>query len=429
MAGLMDFLATPEARMGIGLLSAGGPQTDPTKTGLGFALQSMNDAKDAYDKQQMAKLIAQSQLMENVGQAQARMATARAAQAKAEALANPFNPDGSVNFQGLLGAEMKPDDINKIAQWRTGGLGAPEVARVEEISINGVPMKQAYDKTGNKIGEPVPAWKAPIQTDQGGSITFRSGSDPTQVIGTVEKTNTPGELLGAETSIYGTNMSAQTARGNALLADQRAATTAAQAGGKMTEDQSKVASLLTEAERSLANIKAVAIDKNGKLTSVVNPGLGDAIQGMSWIPGSEGFGRLLMGSDRESFNINMKRISDVLLRAATGAGMNVDEAKDAVKKYVPQWGESAKNKAQKINDIPVFMEGLRQRAGLQGAQAAAAAQNTAPIVSLPGSKASDNPQQASKLVSVNGTQMMAKRGVDGRFYVTGPDGRAYPVNE
>ena len=49
MAGILDFLNTPDAQLGIGLLAAGGPTTDPNQTGLGQrvagAMQSTRNAQ------------------------------------------------------------------------------------------------------------------------------------------------------------------------------------------------------------------------------------------------------------------------------------------------------------------------------------------------------------------------------------------------
>lgn len=71
MAGLLDFLSSPEAQMGIGLLAAGGPRTDPNQTGLGTRLadamgyvQKGQDRKNAEKRAQMQDQMYQMQMDE-----------------------------------------------------------------------------------------------------------------------------------------------------------------------------------------------------------------------------------------------------------------------------------------------------------------------------------------------------------------------------
>jgi|SRR5882672_114882 len=59
MPGILDFLQSPEAQLGIGLLAAGGPTTDPNRTGLGQrlsgALQSVTANQAAMTEAQLKK--------------------------------------------------------------------------------------------------------------------------------------------------------------------------------------------------------------------------------------------------------------------------------------------------------------------------------------------------------------------------------------
>ena len=61
MAGLLDFLSSPEMQMGIGLLSAGGPRTDPNQTGLGTRLADAMGYVQKGQAQQNAEKRAQMQ--------------------------------------------------------------------------------------------------------------------------------------------------------------------------------------------------------------------------------------------------------------------------------------------------------------------------------------------------------------------------------
>jgi hypothetical protein len=65
MAGILDFLQSPDAQLGIGLLAAGGPTTDPNQTGFGQRLAgAMNNVTANQQIALRAKLM-QSQLDEN----------------------------------------------------------------------------------------------------------------------------------------------------------------------------------------------------------------------------------------------------------------------------------------------------------------------------------------------------------------------------
>lgn len=68
MAGILDFLQTPEAQLGIGLLAAGGPTTDPNRTSFGQRLQGAMQGMDAQAQQALKNKLLQSQIDENTSQ-------------------------------------------------------------------------------------------------------------------------------------------------------------------------------------------------------------------------------------------------------------------------------------------------------------------------------------------------------------------------
>src|SRR5882672_1292489 len=72
MPSLLDFLNNDDARLGIGLLAAAGPQTDPTKTGFGNALQSAMAEADARKRAALQNQYLQSQIADTSAQADAR---------------------------------------------------------------------------------------------------------------------------------------------------------------------------------------------------------------------------------------------------------------------------------------------------------------------------------------------------------------------
>lgn len=66
--GLLDFLQSPETQLGIGLLAAGGPRTDPNQTGLGVRMQDalgyVQKQKDDELRRQQAMQLKQMQDMQ-----------------------------------------------------------------------------------------------------------------------------------------------------------------------------------------------------------------------------------------------------------------------------------------------------------------------------------------------------------------------------
>lgn len=94
MPGLLDFLNSDDARLGIGLLAASGPQTDPTKTGLGYALQSAMADVDARKKAALQNQYLQSQIQDTSAQAKAREAELALKQQKQGWLIGLTQPGG-----------------------------------------------------------------------------------------------------------------------------------------------------------------------------------------------------------------------------------------------------------------------------------------------------------------------------------------------
>ncbi|MEH6435770.1 hypothetical protein [Massilia sp. DD77] len=143
---------------------------------------------------------------------------------------------------------------------------------------------------------------------------------------------------------------------------------AGSAGGKMTEDQAKSMGWLVQAENAYRNLRSVAFDKQGNLTSAATPGFADAIAGVPLIGGP--IGNSLRSADRQKFNQASSALSEAFLRAATGAGVTESEARQKIAEITPVWGEDESVSQQKLNAIPLYIESLKARAG-PGARKAA----------------------------------------------------------
>lgn len=146
-------------------------------------------------------------------------------------------------------------------------------------------------------------------------------------------------------------------------------------GAGMTEDQAKATGWLVQADNAWKNMRAVMQNNPGAMT----PGPGD---GIAVIPGLSGAGNFLRSADRQKFIQAASSLSEAMLRAATGAGVNRDEAAQKVAELTPQFGDSKAVVDQKMASIPRYIASLQVRAG-PGARKAAAIDGGAPSSSDP----------------------------------------------
>jgi len=185
-------------------------------------------------------------------------------------------------------------------------------------------------------------------------------------------------------------------------------------GPKLTEDQGKATGWLVQAENAFKNMMAVGRDSKGKPTPAARPGFNDALAAVPSFGATEGVANMLRSEDRQKFMQASSSLSEALLRAATGAGINKDEASQKVREITPQVGDSDAVIGQKYAAIPLYIESLKVRAGNGAPQAARV---------LDGSK----PQ--SRIFSLDGGgSATGTLGADGNYYVT-RGGKRYRVEE
>lgn len=139
-------------------------------------------------------------------------------------------------------------------------------------------------------------------------------------------------------------------------------------GVKLTEDQGKATGWLVQAENAFKNMQSSGFDQQGNRKSAAVPGFNDAIGA---IPGMGGAANLMRSEDRQKFIQASSSMSEALLRAATGAGVNESEAKQKIAELTPVFGEAESVTKQKMGAIPLYIESLKVRAGPGAAQAAA----------------------------------------------------------
>ena len=215
---------------------------------------------------------------------------------------------------------------------------------------------------------------ANIQTRNLGGTTDTLSIDPvtgaTKTVNSVRNTASPGDLLQAETTRRGQDVVAATAAAARQQADEHFKTAQA-SGGKAvaaTEDERKAAGWLSQADNAWKNMQAAmgGVDpKTGEFkdASVASPGVADAIASIPSFGLGEVVGNSLRSPERQKFNQAASSLSEAILRAATGAGVNKDEALQKIRELTPVFGEDPATTKQKMGSIPMYLSALKQRAG------------------------------------------------------------------
>ena len=165
---------------------------------------------------------------------------------------------------------------------------------------------------------------------------------------------------------------------NATRAEENRLKREAQGTGvKLTEDQGKATGWLVQAENAFKNMQAAGFDEKGNPLAAAKPGIADAIANIPLVGGA--VGNSLRTADRQKFVQGASSLSESLLRAATGAGVNKDEAKQKIEELTPQWGEDAETTKQKMAAIPLYIESLKVRAGPGAPKAQEISTNAKPV--------------------------------------------------
>lgn len=164
-------------------------------------------------------------------------------------------------------------------------------------------------------------------------------------------------------TVRGQDKVAETARLGREQADRHFNTTQANAGTNATEDERKAYGWLSQAENAWNNMQAVAFGEPGKdgkrpIKAAATPGL---LEQSMWF--SDTAKNVARSSERQQFVQASSSLSEALLRAATGAGVNKDEAAQKIAELTPQWGDSEAVIRQKFDAVPMYLQSLKSRAG------------------------------------------------------------------
>lgn len=437
--GLLDLFNTPEGQVSLRLLAAAGPRAGPRNTGgglleaLGGAAEWQQGQNDRAAQEEERKLKGQY-LMAQINEAQAQAAQRQAAieqaqraaqeeqsflrdlaprsaspqqalsegggptQANAQKLAQAMGPDFA---QLALRYPKRAKELEQLAGARD--WGRQEVARTVAVAgADNMPMTRRESKFGDVIGQDT---RDPVkmQLENLGGVSQAVNPFALRDGQQFQRTNNPDALLSAQTAIRGQNMTdarsrelnsisransgqiVETPQGYVRIGLDNAARPVAGPDGKplmgkradqtLTEDQGKATGWLVQAENAYKNMLAAGFDAKGEPKSAAYPGINDAL---GWLPGVGGLANALRTEDRQKFLQASSSLSEALLRAATGAGVNEAEAAQKIRELTPLWGEAAAVTKQKMDSIPLYIASLKIRAGPGASRAAAIGGASAP---------------------------------------------------
>ena len=126
--------------------------------------------------------------------------------------------------------------------------------------------------------------------------------------------------------------------------------------GNATEDERKAAGWLAQADNAYKNMLSAMYTKEGKTTGAEQPGFFEALPLV-------GGGGATRGKERQKFVQASSSLSEALLRAATGAGVNEAEAKQKIEELTPTYFDEPETRKQKLAAIPMYLQSLQSRAG------------------------------------------------------------------
>lgn len=129
--------------------------------------------------------------------------------------------------------------------------------------------------------------------------------------------------------------------------------------GAASEDERKAVGWLDQAQNAFNNMeKAIESDPDASQPTAweVANNVADGV-----VP--DAFVNSRMGEGRQMYNQGSSSFSEAVLRAATGAGVNADEARQKVRELTPQPYDGPKVIQQKREAMSVYLDSLRSRSG------------------------------------------------------------------
>jgi hypothetical protein len=309
---------------------------------------------------------------------------------------------GDIDYMGLMQQGVPFDILKDLAATRN--LGREEVARVQDIEgANGGKTLQGFDKYGRPVGEGANGYIEPKLVNLGDKQVFtKPVAGLSLTMGQTPDSKASNALGWANHGLSAANSKASNALGwanNALSRERlsmdkadpkltwnndlggfvnprtREVLPAIGSDGKpvsamkekaLTEDQGKAVGWLVQAENAYKNMNAAT----AKNPDAAKPGFNDVLAAVPSMGLFGGAANMMRGEERQKFIQGASSLSEALLRAATGAGVNKEEAMQKVRELTPQIGDSDAVITQKNKAIPYYIESLKIRAGAGSKKAA-----------------------------------------------------------
>lgn len=343
--------------------------------------QQLADMKRKQQEQAQQDAFRQSLLSPSMQVSQDAMSGGSGPTMQAAAGMKPVDPQQGLMFDAMKSGMMSPLDYLKLQQ-----KDKPKIKDYKEVrNADGSVSIVGFDEYGKPVQTGQTPFMKPERADFGG---YLANIDPISGKQTRlgDKTVTPGDLLQSQTTMRGQNMVDARSRetnsfavskpfevtdpttGQLLLVRQDKHGGIAPVPGfqpkgmgttKLTEDQGKATGWLAQATNAYGNMQS-AIENN---PGAAKPGLNDALAAIPSFGVTGALANKLRGSERQKYMQASSSLSEALLRAATGAGINMHEAEQKVRELTPQFGDGDAVVKQKMDAIPVYLESLKVRAG------------------------------------------------------------------
>ena len=398
--GLLDILNTDDGRFGLGLLAAAAPRTD----GAGFG-QRLNEAVGSVDQFKRQKLLAKLQELQ-MQEAESSLADKQAQRAQQQQMqelykrfavpgqdavpaiqgdaesgilpsaGQPAKP-GGYDYKGLANTIASIDPM-KALQLQQSLQKDSQVNKLDVKDFD--PSSVAKFMQSGNYGDLVRMDKAHVANIGGKTVAMNPFTG--QPLNSIDNTQSPDSLasnalgwannrLSQDRFKFEKNQSNKPQwieslggfadpRNQVVMPARDMQGNAIEGAGKpMTEDQAKAAGWLVQANNAFANMKAAVKADPG----ANRPGFNDALSNVPSMGIAGGLANMMRGSQRQNYMQAASSMSEALLRAATGAGVNKDEALQKVRELTPQIGDSDATIAQKEAALPLYIKSLEVRAG------------------------------------------------------------------